>query len=51
MTTKEICKKYQIHRVTVSKLRNQGKLKGHLADDQGQYLFEDPGAIVLGKKK
>ena len=51
MTTKENCKKYQIHRVTVSKFRKQGKLIGHLVDDQGRYLFEDPGAIVLGKKK
>jgi DNA invertase Pin-like site-specific DNA recombinase len=51
MTTKEICKKYQIHRATVSKFRKQGKLIGHLVDDQGRYLFEDPGSIVLGKKK
>ena len=51
MTTKEIAQNYGIHRNTVSKLRKKGELKGHLSDDQEQYLFEDPGNIVLLKNR
>ena len=51
MTTKEIAKKYGIHRNTVAKLRKQGKIKGHLSDDQGQFLFENPGNILFFKNK
>ena len=28
-----------------------GRIKGHLADDQGQYLFENPGDVSLRLKK
>jgi len=28
-----------------------GRLKAHLADDQGQYLYEDPGDICLRLKQ
>lgn len=40
-----------VHRATITKWRERGRIKGHLADDQGQFLFENPGEISLRLKK
>ena len=43
LTGKEIEQRYGICRYTVVKWRKKGILSGHKADDQNQYLYEDPG--------
>jgi predicted site-specific integrase-resolvase len=40
-----------VHRQTITKWRKKGRIKGHLADGQGQSLFENPGEISLRIKK
>mgnify|MGYP001559679771 FL=1 len=42
MTTGEICKKYNIDRGTVARLRESGKLAHAKYDDAGRYLYYDP---------
>ncbi|MDA3787333.1 MAG: recombinase family protein [Desulfobacula sp.] len=51
LTRKELAGKQNVHQGTITKWRIIGRVKGHLADDQGQYLFEDPGNICLRLKK
>lgn len=43
LTTKELTQRYGVCRGTVRHWRLRGILAGHVADDQGEYLFEDPG--------
>jgi len=50
LTRKELAASQNVHQATVTKWRIQGKLNAHLADDQGQYLFEDPGIDLRQKK-
>ncbi len=51
LTRKELADKQNVHQNTITKWRMNGRVKGHLADDQSQYLFEDPGNICLRLKK
>jgi len=51
LTREELAAKQDVHRMTITKWRERGRIKGHLADDQGQYLYEDPGEINLRLKK
>ena len=51
LTRKELALKQDVHQWTITKWRISGRVKGHLADDQGQYLFEDPGNVSLRLKK
>jgi hypothetical protein len=50
LTRKELAASQNVHQATITKWRIQGKLNAHLADDQGQYLFEDPGIDLRQKK-
>jgi hypothetical protein len=43
LTTKELTQRYGVCRGTVRHWRLRGILVGHVADDQGEYLFEHPG--------
>ena len=51
LTRKELAREQEVHQWTITKWRISGRVKAHLADDQGQYLFEDPGNICLRLKK
>ncbi len=51
LTREELAAKQGVHRMTITKWREKGRIKAHLADDQGQYLYEDPGDISLRLKK
>ncbi len=51
LTRRELAGKQNVHQNTITKWRVNGRVKGHLADDQNQYLFEDPGNICLRLKK
>lgn len=51
LTRKELACNQNVHQNTITKWRSNGRVKGHLADDQNQYLFEDPGNICLRLKK
>ena len=51
LTRKELAGKQDVHQNTITKWRVGGCLKAHLADDQSQYLFEDPGNICLRFKQ
>ena len=51
VTRKELARKQDVHQWTITKWRRNGRVKAHLADDQGQYLFEDPGNVSLRLKK
>lgn len=51
LTRKELAALQGVNRATISKWREKGRIKGHLADDQGQYLFENPGEVSLRLKK
>ena len=51
LTRKELAAKQGVHKMTITKWRIKGHLKEHLADDQGQYLYEDPGDVCLRLKK
>jgi DNA invertase Pin-like site-specific DNA recombinase len=46
LTTKELTQRYAVCRGTVRHWRLRGILVGHAADDQGEYLFEDPGPTL-----
>jgi hypothetical protein len=43
LTREELSAKQDVHRMTTTKWRERGRIKGRLADDQSQYLYEDPG--------
>jgi hypothetical protein len=43
LTTKELTQRYGVCRGTIRHWRLRGILAGHMADDQGEYLFENPG--------
>ena len=47
LTRNELAAKQGVHIGTIARWRNRGRLKAHLADDQGQYLYEDPGDVSL----
>ena len=51
LTRKELAAKQGVNKMTVTKWRIKGRLKVHLADDQGQYLYEDPGDVSLRLKQ
>jgi DNA-binding transcriptional regulator YiaG len=51
LTRNELAAMQGVHRQTITKWRKKGRIKGYLADDQGQYLFENPGEISLRLKK
>lgn len=51
LTRKELAALQGVNRATITKWREKGRIKGHLADDQGQYLFEHPGEVSLRLKK
>lgn len=51
LTRKELAATRGVNRITVTKWRLNGRLKAHLAEDQGQYLYEDPGDACLRLKK
>ena len=51
LTRKELAAKQGVNKMTVTKWRINGRLKAHLADDQGQYLYEDPGDVSLRLKQ
>lgn len=51
LTRKELAEKLNVHVATISKWRENGRIKGYLADDQGQYLFENSGDVFLRLKK
>lgn len=51
LTRKELAGKQNVHPWTITKWRIKGIVKAHLADDQGQYLFEDPGVCLRLKAK
>ena len=51
LTRKELARKQDVHQWTITKWRRSGRVKAHLADDQGRYLFEDPGNVCLRLKK
>jgi len=51
LTRKELACKQGVHQVAITKWRINGTVKAHLADDQGQYLFEDPGNVCLRLKE
>ena len=51
LTRKELACKQDVHQWTITKWRRNGRVKAHLADDQGRYLFEDPGNVCLRLKK
>jgi len=51
LTRKELAAKQGVNKMTVTKWRINGRLKAHLADDQGQYLYEDPGNVCLRLKQ
>jgi len=51
LTREELAALQGVNRVTITKWREKGRIKGHLADDQGQYLFEHPGDVSLRLKK
>ena len=50
LTREELAAKQGVNRMTITKWREKGRLKAHLADDQGQYLYEDPGEVHLRLK-
>lgn len=47
LTRNELAAKQGVHIGTIARWRNRGRIKAHLADDQGQYLYEDPGNVSL----
>jgi hypothetical protein len=51
LSREELAALQGVNRATISKWREKGRIKGHLADDQGQYLFENPGDVSLRLKK
>jgi hypothetical protein len=51
LTRKELAGKQGVHQGTITKWRIGCRVKAHLADDQGQYLFEDPGDVCLQRNK
>jgi hypothetical protein len=51
LTRKELACKQQVHQNTITKWRINGRIQAHLADDQNQFLFEDPGICLRLKKK
>ena len=51
LTREELAAKQGVDRMTISKWRQQGRIKAHLANDDPQYLYEDPGGISLRLKK
>jgi DNA invertase Pin-like site-specific DNA recombinase len=51
VTREELAARQGVDRMTISKWRQQGRIKAHLADDTPQYLYEDPGGISLRLKK
>ncbi len=51
LTREELATMQSVHQGTISKWREQGRIKGHLANDQGQYLFENSGEASLRLKK
>lgn len=52
LTLREISEKYGVHRMTVSRWRNIGKLTAYRYDDMGRYLYEDPGdSIMVARSK
>jgi hypothetical protein len=51
LTRKELADRQGVNQMTITKWRANGRLTAHLADDQGQYLFEDPGNVRLRLKK
>lgn len=53
LTTKELTLRYGVCRDTVAKWRTSGMLAAHLANDEGEHLFEDPGPAFkhCGRKK
>jgi len=42
LTREELAAKQGVDRMTISKWRQQGRIKAHLANDDPQYLYEDP---------
>jgi len=46
MTVKELHGKYGACAQTIRKWRNENKIKAKLCDDQGFYLYEDPGKYL-----
>lgn len=46
----EIRERYGVHRMTVARWRNIGKLKSYRYDDMGRYLYEDPGDSITRSK-
>lgn len=51
LTREELATLQGVNRATISRWREKGRITGHLADDQGQYLFENPGDVTLRLKK
>jgi DNA invertase Pin-like site-specific DNA recombinase len=51
LTREELAALQGVNRATISKWREKGRIKGHLADDQGRYLFENLGDVSLRLKK
>ena len=51
LTRKELAGKQGVHPMTITKWRIKGRVRAHLADDQGQYLYEDPGDVCLRLKQ
>jgi hypothetical protein len=51
LTRKELAGKQGVHPMTITKWRIKGRVTAHLADDQGQYLYEDPGDVCLRLKQ
>lgn len=51
LTRAELAAMQGVHRATITKWREKGRIKGHLSDDQGQFLFENPGEVSLRLKK
>jgi len=51
LTREELAALQDVHRATITKWREKGRIKGHLADDQGQFLYENPGDVSLRQKK
>jgi len=51
LTREELAAKQGVHRATITKWREKGRIKGCLSNDQGQFLFENPGEFSLRLKK
>jgi hypothetical protein len=53
LTVEEVTQRYGVCRKTIVQWREDGVLTGHLVNDQGRFLFEEPGPDFKywGKKK